>query len=1245
MQEQLLSEFKDGLGQSDRLLARLLPGNISIDDRDPAALMQLAVRLAAEFNYYNADDHIEGDWQDFFLSNVNIITLFVAGWDLSAHSKAYNDLVSDIRLTASDDDSLPEKYHAFIATVDGLTDALSHLLQKVGAVSLPPDIAARVTAITMNVTIIRQQLNLKDPLPLYAAPSDRQGKLLEFLAVVHRSFSDLLVQCSRLQEITEYYRQHNEWLNQQYPPHLGLFLTFLDLYRCLQQDIGQLTKKHLDLYFRGILGMTAGNEIPDRVHLLFTPGSNALHVRLPAGEEMLAEIPGREEPLRYRMTTDTLVTKVRATLFRTLFVSNRVVFPDDEKEDALLMNSQVYQGEIAGLSAKALMAGDAPLPWPLFGEDQEILAGDSRTMDDTDMGLLLASPVLYLTEGHRKVQLMFYLEPASYKNLSDYIARFAAASLKTERSVENEILTRAFNIDYTTAGGWSPVERYTTLILPDHVLQILIELSPDAKPFTLYQPGLHGPDHDTALPVVRLLINNNAPHNAYSFLRGLLIQRIHLRAEVRFFRGVRMQNSIGNLAVGSPFQPFGPQPAVGAYLDIKNSNVFNRYTTGFAVRLEWMDLPKEPGGFATWFAGYNTDVTDDAFRVGLGALENGTVQPPVRQQQSFPLYTRSTDEGANGPDPVTWIQDIDIKKLSFPNKPLLAREDAASNGFFRNGAIRLELLSPPEAYGHALFPRIFPEIAMHNARFWNRKLPLPNPPYTPRAKSACINYTLEQAEAFKDVQDSSGSGEGLQLIHQYPFGYKKIYPGSDIRTISLLPSFETGGHLHIGFEDVTASEELSLLFQLEEKNFHHTFHDLGDITWSYLVDNDWVTMGPESILSDATQRFISTGIIRLKMPPQISLQHTILPADIFWMKISASAAADLRTRVLSIQPQAGLAERVTDGTPALPGAGFVLPCGTIKAFVHKIQGLEQVWQPFLSFGGTPAEKDEAYYTRISERLRHKQRPLTSLDIEQLVLQKFPSIAVVKCFGTSHQRPSVYPGVDMQVILIPREGTDGSPVSDQPRADLATLFAVKDYLAGFASPFINIEIGNPVYEKVKIACSIRLKDRITADTGNGYYLKRLHEDIREWLCPWIYSPDSSVRIGTRIYLPELLTFIKRRPYIGEVRGFSVMHFFKVKDPLTGALKGALLDSTISPISYIQGSVPEAVLIPSGQHIIQLLDNDDYIEPGPKGIGDLFVGNELLVLHTGRHGEEGYEETPSTWTSPDEYFNLTIVNPIK
>jgi len=64
---------------------------------------------------------------------------------------------------------------------------------------------------------------------------------------------------------------------------------------------------------------------------------------------------------------------------------------------------------------------------------------------------------------------------------------------------------------------------------------------------------------------------------------------------------VKLQNNIGTVNPGNPYQIFGPQPSVGSYLDIRNSNIFNRYTKALKIKLNWLDLPKIKGGFVSYF--------------------------------------------------------------------------------------------------------------------------------------------------------------------------------------------------------------------------------------------------------------------------------------------------------------------------------------------------------------------------------------------------------------------------------------------------------------------------------------------------------------------------------------------------------------------------------------------------------------------------------------------------------------------
>ena len=1252
MNDPITTEGKDGLSQTDRLLPMLLPAGVAIEGRDPAALMLRAARLATQFNYYNFSNEIDGDWQGFFTSNFNILALMISALDFTPRIRTYDHQLSELRF-AVDRTAFAAGYQALSATVTGLATTLTRLMKDINAAELPPDIDARMRKVAADITAISGRLpatpdpaaTTPDPAtdtPDSAADTLDPAAATPALEELHTVFSDLLIQFNRVQEITAYYRKGIDWASRQYAPHLGLFITFLQLYCYVSKELNGLPAVHLRFYYRDILGINPIAEVPDQVHLLLAPESNRSQIRLQKGEELSAEIPGRDQPLTYRLLDDITVSGTKIASLRTLYTARRALFTAAHDDAEPLLNKQLYQGDYPAIVAETLLKGASPTPWPLLGEDQEVLAMDQRKMSEASIGLLLASPLFYLTEGHRKILITIYFIPSTFTTLTDYISQFGKSSGKSPIAAGHELLSRCFNIDFTTAKGWCPVDSYSVTLKGNNAIQLEIELDLAAAAFTGYLPGIHGPDllNHPLLPVLRLLLNNGSPHNALSFFRQLDIQRVQLHCHVQQFRQLRLQNSIGNLSPDSAFQPFGPLPTVGSYLDIRNTNVLNRYTTQLSARIEWMDLPSEPGGFTAWYDGCPGDITNDSFRVAVGALKAGSVQPAAAQQQTFALYCPNPDEDVGGPAALTCLNDIDMKRLAFPHSPLLAGEELEPEGFFRNGAIRIELIAPQQAYGHALFPRLFPEVAMYNARWWHRRKPLPNQPHTPRVKSVSLDYTLEHAESFRDPADSIG---GLELIHQYPYGFRRIYPGRDLRTIPFLPSIDPGGHLHLGLQNAQKGEEISVLFQLEEHNYHHTAHATGEVKWSYLQDEEWVPMDKEAIVTDSTNNFINSGIVRLKLPDQLCLNNSTWPADLFWLRASVAQGAEAKSRVITIQTQAAVAERIL-GLPAdspSTTTAFSLPPGSITHQVRKVPGLRPVIQPFPSFGGRPAESDEAGYIRISERLRHKRRPLSAQDFEQLVLGRFPALAVVKCFGASDLRQAIYPGVDMQVIVIPRAGA-GGPTSEQPKVNLAMLYAVKTFLGQFASPFINIEIGNPVYEKVKIACHIRLTDRSNSGSA-GYYLKTLHDDIRQYLCPWIYSPGSEVKIGTRIFLPELLTFIRRRPYIAELTGFSVIHFFQVKDPETGELRSALVDSAVDPTDYIQGSLPESVLIPAEHHLITLMDHEGYDPPESAGIRDLSLGDELLVAKSGRHLAEGFDEPPHSIEDPDENFSWTFVNP--
>ncbi len=152
---------------------------------------------------------------------------------------------------------------------------------------------------------------------------------------------------------------------------------------------------------------------------------------------------------------------------------------------------------------------------------------------------------------------------------------------------------------------------------------------------------------------------------------------------------------------------------------------------------------------------------------------------------------------------------------------------------------------------------------------------LPKEPYTPLIKSLSIDY---RATAHKD---------DLELIHLYPYENTSKHENLEEKP-TLLPYFDEEGTLFIGLEELTPGGNLSLLFQLAEATADSE-QERARINWNYLSNNNWRPLLPNfDVINDTTDGLTVTGIVTIAIPQDISKNgHTIMPADTYWIKVSA----------------------------------------------------------------------------------------------------------------------------------------------------------------------------------------------------------------------------------------------------------------------------------------------------------------------------------------------------------------------
>src|SRR5690606_32120555 len=126
----------------------------------------------------------------------------------------------------------------------------------------------------------------------------------------------------------------------------------------------------------------------------------------------------------------------------------------------------------------------------------------------------------------------------------------------------------------------------------------------------------------------------------------------------------------------------------------------------------------------------------------------------------------------------------------------------------------------------------------------------------------------------------------IDLYHITPFGYKNIPLRSPHENLVLFDTYDEQGSLLLGLDNYPEAGYLNLFFHLLEGRVEDYIRDIPEPRWQFLAGNNWYDFGKENIISDTTGGFIQSGIVRLRIPREISRDNTILSGELFWIKVS-----------------------------------------------------------------------------------------------------------------------------------------------------------------------------------------------------------------------------------------------------------------------------------------------------------------------------------------------------------------------
>jgi hypothetical protein len=953
-------------------------------------------------------------------------------------------------------------------------------------------------------------------------------------------------------------------------PHFALFLCFLKLFQHAQGQLNQITDKHLNFYYRQVLQIKEHAPRPDHVHLIFELAKNIDQVFLPKGTAFNGGKDASGKIRNYEVTEDTLVNNAEVTHLRSVYKRNKKIYFAPQTNSADGMGAEFEEENTS---------------WSAFG---------STELPRAALGFAMASPVLLLQEGRRKVRLILNL--TSSANFPTTLDSGILSNIKMYASGEKEWIGPFIAAD-ESAFAYNDGRTHPQLKLE-------FDINSEDDPILPYDPNVLSGNFDTLSPLIRVIFEPMEEGDLFFDLQNATIRSMKIEVEVKDMKEMQLENDFGALDGSKAFLPFGPRPVKGSNFFIGSDEAFTKKLKDFKLHLQWLN---KPNSLLTHYSAYNNSaLKDNNFTANLWILDKKNWERP----SDYALFSTYSNKKTISKD-FTSTSDSTGQRLSktsrhiehLHSKVLLVKNQV--NPFFeravsprrkkssnkaakrrlakrrkrpariktkltaaqRDGFIKLSLL---QDFGHQAYPTVYTlAIAKNTDDNTGNDVSIPNEPYTPSIESISLDYNATtETVKFQTTRATDGAyrKKEIQFFHITPFGQAERHPylntllpfNTNSKT-NLLPAFQNEGEFYIGLEKVNPGEQISLLLQVAEGSADPDKQP-ATVHWHCLVQNQWMPLKDEFILADHTNGLLTSGIIKINLPKVADDRNSILEEDLIWLRASVQQDTDSVAKLIGVHPQA-ITATFTSNENSLEHLSTALPPMTIGKMINRLAQVKKVKQPYASFDGAPRESSSAYYTRVSERLRHKNRAVTIWDYEHLVLQEFPSVYKVKCLNHSSLDQEIAPG-HVTVLVIPNLRNQNAPDPLKPKVPSNTLAEIESFLGQRASRFTQIQAQNPDYEEIRLQVQVTFHQQFE----EGFYKKVLNQDLINFFTPWAFQADVDIEFGGAIHKSTIINFLETLEYIDHVDDLKMFHINKanvsslVKTEVAASNSRAILVST-------------------------------------------------------------------------------------
>ena len=1123
-----------GLSQLDRKIKTLSVDYFKIDEFDFSRFLNFITKYASQLAYFNDRNSIDGDWSSFFKNDPTLSVLRLAYF-------SYDELKPfDSNSKNKSNDSLYDELEKLIYKFIFIESNLSKLeIFSQFKIEQEKLIELGLSEVKQLVYHIFKQMNRTSKIAKENEFGSHWNKVTnqfedkeweDCLKLLNSYYKKTINYLSLIKSSAKSFFDDDIIRSKKVAPHIGLLLTFHRLYEEASQSINDINKRHLNYYYNEILQIDHKLKKPDYVHLSLIANSDK-EVEIKKGEKLIAGKDDIGNDILYEIEDSILLNKAKLS---------SVIGIDFIADNTFFLNNYEQKKTILNLSATS-----------------------------NSLGFVFGSSFLKLNEGVRKICFEFFFLKDSL-NADKFIKQSA-------QIIKNNFLTNLFKVAYTCEDGWFEISANKV----DTIFHFNDENQDKYKlEIVVLVDNIDPPVHSLSSNNDQFIDNKDYPYfkfiidseklEFYHLIKTLELVKIDVHIDVLEIKNLLLSNDFGNIEQGAPFEPFGNQPIVDSSFIIGHPSIFTYPIEDLKINLEWYGLPTYEGGFSHHYSDYPWEVTNDIFEAKLSFLKNKRWVPEQEKQVVCLFQDVPDDSGAVSN--IRRISEISIRDLEL-NTP--SETDAKNSSYdinSKNGFLKMELCYPLQAFGHIEYPELLRESSI-KAVSKKADLKSPSEPYTPTLKSISIDLSSKMSYSFENSSHFS-------FYHLHQHKAQKI----DLLG-PLFPIYNHGSTLIIGIDNYTQNKVFTILFQINEGFANKNNKDL-DLEWSFYSANKWKKMNENQLISDDTNQFKRSGIVKFDISEAEEDTSGLFDNKVVWIKIESNNNVSFLNYLKDILLHCTLAKcQISDN---LTYAN--LSPNKITEFEKNRQDVQMIIQKYSGFNGAKKEDNNTYFLRIAERLRHKNRVVSTQDYERILLHNFPKINKVKCLANIDDNLNLAIG-KVLIVVIPKSTYDDSLIGTPRFFSSIELDQMEQVLKNLAPIGVKFKITNPIYEKVKLKFSLKLKNGFDPK----FYHEKLIKDLKSFISPWMYNYKAQVDLGQSVSSALLLNFIDKQDYVDFVVNFSLFHIIDNKIINQKSAKSNTIE--IKPSSII------SILIPDDSHIIMPFDLKDG--------GDNFGINEMMI----------------------------------